>query len=458
MTAVEFWVEQYQTVVAENKALGDKLRETLDENKELRQKVNRLEHSLTYTALKNMEANIDGLQTRLNNSRASNEAYISMNSYLSRRLSSSMHQAQELKTQLEAEKKENESLHNDIDSFVDKCKELEDKAEGYKKKLELLNTVVTPDLDAQLKSMTERLDKSIADRSELQADRDIWFRKNGEKQAEIEELKKQLEYFTHSRDEWRSRAKHAEKQLDEIKQEFKQSYSDGYSDGNEEGQNELWEMLQMVKDMQPNEFDPECECLGDVIDMDLEDFKEVYGKWEAEQKKAAEEAKKQHVDYMRDYLKRYCVGKLCFGCPLYNASEPVSSCLFSKLTDEEIEKKYRKVVDSDWEKAPRYFRSTIEAVFTAEAKVNKDLLKDICGIKPKEEEHKLEYGDAVRLPWRDYDYMYIGPDEKEETLVHLFDPENHAIVTTHISNVRYNGGRILVAEEDDIRKIWKYMK
>lgn len=312
------------------------------------------------------------------------------------------------------------------------------------------------------KSLQERLDKSIADRSELQADRDIWFRKNGEKLAEIEELKKKIqsleddiEFKALCRDGWRDRAEKAERQLEEKKQ---QSYADGYSDGNEEGQNEIWEMLQMVKDMQPNEFDTECKCIGDVIDMDLEDFKEAYGKWEAEQKKAAEEAKKQHVEFMRGYLKKYCVGKLCFNCPLYDTSKPVSSCLFSKLTDEEIEKKYRKVVDSEWEKAPGYFRSTIEAVFTAEAKINKDLLKDICGIKPKEEEHKLEYGDAVRLPWCNYDYMYIAPDEKEETLVRLFDPNIHAIVTTHISNVRYNGGRILVSEEDDIRKIWKYMK
>lgn len=369
MTVAEFWVEQYQAVVAEKKSLDDKLRETLEENKKLQ----------------------------------------------------------------------------------------------------------------------ERLDKSIADRSELQADRDIWFRKNGEKQAEIEELKKKIqsletiEFKALCRDGWYDRAKKAEKELEEIKQEFKQSYADGYSDGNEEGQNELWEMLQMVKDMQPNEFDVECECLGDVIDMDLEDFKEAYGKWEAEQKKAAEEAKKQHVEFMRGYLKRYCVGKLCFGCPLYNASEPVSSCLFSKLTDEEIEKRYKKVIESErkvratddpcsgvhekvkeacdaFADIPIKDLASWECTIEATVEVNKDLLEKVCGVKPKEEEHKLEYGDAVRLPWCNYDYMYIAPDEKEETLVRLFDPNIHAIVTTHISNVRYNGGRILVSEEDDIRKIWKYMK
>lgn len=356
MTPLEFWKEQYDTVVADKKQLGEKLRETLSENKDLQEQLDRLKNSLSYTYLKNKD---------MENGRL---------------------------------KEENDALHNLVDSFIDKCNGLEAKAEGYKKeleeKIELLNAVqdrfTKADLKAQLEDLTqryentrlslkivnERLDKSIADRKELQADRDIWFQRNGEKQAEIEELKKKLEYFTHSRDEWRGRAKHAEKQLEEIKQEFKQSYSNGYSDGNEEGQNELWEMLQMVKDMQPNEFDVECECLGDVIDMDLEDFKEAYDKWEA---------KKQDVEYMRSYLKKYCIGKLCFGCPLYNTSEPVSSCLFSKLTDEEIEKKYRKVVNSEREKTPTPISSRLpqpwECTFEGTIEINEDILKVVCGIK-----------------------------------------------------------------------------
>lgn len=319
MTVVEFWVEQYQTVVAENKALGDKLRETLDENKKLQQQLDKLKDRLTYSALKNMDMENGRLKESLEGAR-------SINSTITRKLSSSMHQAQELKTQLEGTK--------------------------------------------------ERLEKSIADRSELQADRDIWFRKNGEKQAEIEELKKKIQSLEDdlkskacSRDAWRTEAERLRKELTE-------SYSNGYSDGNEEGQNELWEMLQLVKDIQPNEFDTECECIGDVIDMDLEDFKEAYGKWEA---------KKKDVEYMRSYLKKYCIGKLCFGCPLYNTSEPVSSCLFSKLTDEEIEKKYRKVVNSEREKTPTPISSRLpqpwECTFEGTIEINEDILKVVCGIK-----------------------------------------------------------------------------
>jgi predicted nuclease with TOPRIM domain len=433
MTMAEFWEERYDAVVAEKQIL-------VADRKELK-------------------AEIEELQQQIDDLRRSNETVKGINSRMFHSLASSTYQAQDLKK--------------------------------------------------QLKDGKERLDKANADRKELQVDRDFWVHDSAEKTVEIQSLKNdleksnsdrdayhglytklrkdydrlfeevralkvpgcpsleelrkdldnakiQLKSFTQSRDEWRDRAKHAEKELEEIKQEFKQSYADGYSDGNEEGQNELWEMLQMVKDMQPNEFDTECECLGDVIDMDLEDFKEAYGKWEAEQKKAAEEAKKQHVEYMRGYLKKYCVGKLCFGCPLYDASKPVSSCLFSKLTDEELEERYRKAVDSEWEKAPGYFRSTIEAVFTAEAKINKDLLKDICGIKPDDEAHKLEYGDAVRVPWRDYDYMYIGPDKRGDgKMIRLFDPKNHSVAyVSSNEHLDIRGYKIIIGNEEDLRKIW----
>lgn len=383
MTMAEFWMQRYEIVVAEKRALGKKLRETLEENKELQQQVLELKMQLEAEKEENKK-----LQNRIDFGKKTNEILLSANMELARK---KLELPRELDAQLKQKEEENTSLHNVIDSFVNKCKELEDKVEGYKKKLELLNTVVTPDLDAQLKSMTERLDKSIADRKELQADRDIWFRKNGEKQAEIEELKRKISLLEAdlkskacSRDAWCTEA-------ERLRKEIQESYTDGYSDGNEEGQNELWEMLQLVKDMQPNEFDTECECLGDVIDMDLEDFKEAYDKWEAEQKKAAEKAKKKHVDYMRDYLKRYCIGKLCFNCPLYNASEPVSSCLFSKLTDEEVEKRYKKAVESERSKKittpisarlPQPWEVTIEG----KVEINDDVLKVVCGIKEDKKE------------------------------------------------------------------------
>lgn len=312
-------------------------------------------------------------------------------------------------------------LQADRDIWFRKNGEKQAEIEELKKKIQSLEAALEFK-KTQLEGTKERLYKSIADRKELQADRDFWVRDSGEKLAEIQSLKNDLD--------------DDKKQLDEIKHEFKQSYTDGYSDGNEEGQNELWEMLQMINNVKPFEapYFEDVTSMNDIISWDLEDFKEAYDKWEAEKKKAAEEAKKKHVEYMREYLKRSFAEGLKAGLASEVKEVPVSCDIPIKGL-------------ASWE-------CTIDAT----VEINKDLLKDICGIKPKEEEHKFEYGDAVRIPWCNYDYMYIAPDKKEETLVRLYDPNIRAIVTTHISNVRYNGGRILVSEEDDIRKIWKYMK
>ena len=96
--------------------------------------------------------------------------------------------------------------------------------------------------------------------------------------------------------------------------------------------------------------------------------------------------------------------------------------------------------------------------YTLEAtvKVNKDLLATVCGVKPNEEEHKLDYGDAVRVPWKSYDYMYIGPEGRH---IRLFDPKTHTVVLVSVTdNLTYQGCKIILCDEDDIRKIWKDKK
>ena len=65
MTIAEFWKERYDVVVAEKKALGDKLRETLDKNNDLQLQLDRLKDRLTYSALKNMEMEIGRLKESL---------------------------------------------------------------------------------------------------------------------------------------------------------------------------------------------------------------------------------------------------------------------------------------------------------------------------------------------------------------------------------------------------------
>ena len=230
---------------------------------------------------------------------------------------------------------------------------------------------------------------------------------------------------------------------------YSNCYAEGYSDGKEEGEENLWDMLQNVRDVKPEEFDPECETLGDILDMDLEDFLDAYKEWQEERKKVAEEAKKKHIEYMRGYLKRYCIGRLCTNCPLHDAYKPVTSCMFSRLTDEEVEKRYRTVISA---RLPQSWECTIEAT----VEINKDLLEKVCGVKTEEEEHKLEYGDAVRVPWRDYDYMYIGPDKRGDgKMIRLFDPKHHSVAyVSSNEHLDIRGYKIIIGNEEDLRKIW----
>lgn len=298
---------------------------------------------------------------------------------------------------------------------------------------------------------------------------------------ERDDAKKQLNYFTHSRDDWRSRAKHAEEEskkrgekICELKRRLNQipvtkdRYAEGYSDGNEEGKEELWDMLRNVRDTQPNEFDSECECLGDVIDMDLEDFLDAYKKWQEE----------KETERMRNWLADFCCGRVCKGCPLepidYKCGGRYSFRGTNPIPDEDIKRYYEKargcgrytlpndisekIKDAEskmnkWLTSMDSWECTLEGTF----EINKDLLDKVCGIKSDEEAHKLEYGDAVRVPWRDYDYMYIGPTEKGPN-VRLFDPKYHNVVVTLATNVTYTGGKIILTSEEDLRKIWKDKK
>lgn len=319
--------------------------------------------------------------------------------------------------------------------------------------------------------------------------------------------------------------------------------------GYEQGQTDLWDALQNVNDSQPNEFDVECESMHDVIGMDLEDFLDAYKKWQ-EQK---------DIDRMRDYLERFCLGRLCYYCPLYtdgfNCSRgkwmagipdkdvkryyekareeqketdrmrdwltdfcwervcegcPLESkeykcgCGYSFrktdssdlriIPDKDIKRYYEKargcgrytlndgklfatpnmegvnkaiteacknfckaVRDADIKITENVRRNSWECTLEANVEVNKDLLdKFVCGIVPVEEEHKFEYGDAVRVSWRTYDYMYIGTEEKH---IRLFNPKTHEVVFVSPSEkLTYQGCKIILTDEEDLKKIWKDKK
>lgn len=163
------------------------------------------------------------------------------------------------------------------------------------------------------------------------------------------------------------------------------------------------------------------------------------------------------------------------GCT-FEAEVKVDKDLFEKLCSIKSEEKKSKpgelVITTRGVTTANYSEATMNAIKEAVRKFEKSLpaldswestitgsikVDDILG-KTDGTEHKFEYGDAVRLPWRDYDYMYIGPYEESKILVRMFDPKMHAMVTSHIGNVKYNGGKIIICDEEDLRKIWKYKK
>jgi hypothetical protein len=250
-------------------------------------------------------------------------------------------------------------------------------------------------------------------------------------------------------------------------------------------------MLQNVNDSQPYEFDVECESMEDVIGMDLDDFLDAYKKWQKEKEQ-------NEIDRMRDWLSDFCRGRVCAGCPLeskeYKCCCGLSFRKFDRsddniIPDEDIKRYYEKARGCGRYtlKDAKLFATTVEGVnraitkacegfceavrdadtkitenlrkgctLEATVEVDKDLLATVCGVKPNEEEHKLDYGDAVRVPWRDYDYMYIGPEGKH---IRLFDPKTHTVVVVSVrDNLTYQGCKIILCDEDDIRKIWKDKK
>jgi hypothetical protein len=204
--------------------------------------------------------------------------------------------------------------------------------------------------------------------------------------------------------------------------------------------------------------------MEDVIGMDLDDFLDAYKKWQ-------EEKEQNETDRMRDWLADFCYGRVCEGCPL-ESNEYKCGCGYSFrkvdrsdtriIPDEDIKRYYEKARGCGQytlKDATFYFDNKpviMGCTLEAKVEVNKDLLEKVCGVKPNEEEHQLDYGDAVRVPWRDYDYMYIGPEGKH---IRLFDPKTHAVVVVSVrDNLTYQGCKIILCDEDDIRKIWKDKK
>ena len=336
-----------------------------------------------------------------------------------------------------------------------------------------------------LKNCLDRVTNHLHDviKNKLDQERELGELKESLSYGALKKMQDRLDEVTKEREKLEEELKKANEKICELKKRLNQMpvlpndhYAEGYSDGKEEGEENLWNILQTVMYVKPwdiSSFYPDVSCMDDIISWDLEDFLDAYKSWYEE----------KETDSMRTWLTEFCYERECKGCPLESKEYKCGRGYSFRKTDPSD---LRIIPDKD---LPRYYEKArgcgryafsndvFEKIKDAENKmnkwlmnmdswectlegtieINKDLLEKVCGVKPDEEEHKLEYGDAVRLPWRDYDYMYIESTEKGPN-VRLFDPKNHAVVVTHISNAKYNGGKIILTSEEDLRKIWKDTK
>ena len=125
---------------------------------------------------------------------------------------------------------------------------------------------IRAELESKVKRMDETLEKANSDRTELQNDRDFYHGLYTELRKDYDKL------FEENR---KLKVKHYKEQSDKIlKSTLNSIYvRNGLREiGYEQGQTDLWDKLQNMRDVTPEEFDPECETLSDIIDMDLEDF------------------------------------------------------------------------------------------------------------------------------------------------------------------------------------------
>ena len=298
---------------------------------------------------------------------------------------------------LQQEKKNVEKLLNYYKhSYYDlggKAHRAEDEVEDLKKELQ--------DTKTNLDYYMDNYSQVQKDLTGTRKDLDFYFNK-------YQELKKDYETVMKERDDLTKKGEDLKKLINSVYGTTTRRLADALS---KNGMYELWGKLQEVGDATRSErlgyFQDVCD-IDDLVEWDLEDFLNEYNEWQKKKEKKE-----------RD----------CDRCEMKNPT-------------------------FYFDNHPVMMGGTLEAT----AEVDKDLLNTVLGIKPKEEEeeHQLDYGDAVRVPWKSYDYMYIGPEGKH---IRLFDPKTHTVVVVSVTdNLTYQGCKIILCDEDDIRKIWKDKK
>ena len=323
-------------------------------------------------------------------------------------------------------------LKKELDNLLSRAHWAEDDVEALKKDNE--------DLEKRLMKTTEVLEKVNSDRNEQQNDRDFYhglyteLSKTYDKLSEDNKKLKARANCLHEEVLWYR--KHYGDQSDKI-QKLKNRLNSIPVNATvfRQGQTDLWDMLQNVNDAKPFELAtcfPDVTCMDDILSWDLEDFLDTYKKWQ-------EEKEKERLDHMRDYLARFCEGRVCKGCPL-ESNEFKCGCgySFKKATnwdmkiipDEELERYYEKArgccrshftkpddhcvgLRKKVEEACNAFAEGLKAGLASEVKeapvscdipikdlgswertlevnveINKDLLEKVCGVKLEEKKPK----------------------------------------------------------------------
>lgn len=305
-----------------------------------------------------------------------------------------------LENDIDIWKRSNEVLLSANNDLASKKKKLEKEIEG------LHNCTHSRDnwrarakyAEDEVKELKETFEKANTDRTELQKDRDSYhglytelrkdydklFEDNRKLKARTDCLRYEVEWYRKHYKEKSDKIGELKKQLGELTSQYQKlaienkRLQNNVRAGYDQGQTDLWVKLQNVNNSQPLELAtcfPDVTGIEDILNWDMEDFLDAYKKW-------WEEKEKDHLDHMRDYLARFCRGRLCSKCPLHADNFKCEGILgFNNVPDEDLPRYYEKargcgqctLTDG------KLFVHTLEAT----VEVNKDLLEKVCGVKPE---------------------------------------------------------------------------
>lgn len=239
-------------------------------------------------------------------------------------------------------------------------------------------------LEELLLDANTTLEKANADRTELQEAVDKLSGENRSLNARTNCLRLEVEWY-------RKHYKEKSDKIGELKSRLNSmcgikydKYIQSRDTGYKQGQKDLWDKMQEVSDYYyfggDDEFDTDdCEMtsMTDIIDnLNMDQFLEAYKNWHKAQER-------HRIKHMRDYLERFCRGRLCSRCPLWS-DEYKCSCAYSfngahPIPDEDIKRYYEKARAFSKPMCHKDgWTCTLEGTINAE--INKDLLNKICGI------------------------------------------------------------------------------